>query len=125
MNSPTMKKLRKLNKNDFDKLYIKKLKEMEVKYDREKYCCESESDVLELFELKIEELNDFLKRDENHLWSELINTLENEMKELNKIFEMFLLARENHMKAVRSIGKYLQGSFKDSEIKIGNISDNK
>ena len=123
MNLLTMKKLAKLNKNEFDKLYIEKLKEM-GKYNQE-YFYESEDDVLELFGLKIEELDDFLKRDEIDGWSELITILENKMNEVVEIFEMFLLARENHLKAVRSIGKYLQGSFKDSEIKVSDISNNK
>ena len=123
MNLITMEKLRKLDIKEFKKLYEEKLKEMGI-YNQE-YFYESEDSILELFELKIEELDDFLKRDENYLWSELINTLENKMKELNKIFEMFLLARENHMKAVRSIGKYLQGSFKDTKIEVTDTSDNK
>ena len=111
MNLPTLEKLRKLNIKEFEKLYMEKLEEMEKQYDREEYCCECESDVLELFGLKIEELDDFLKRDEIDTWTVLINILENKVSELVKIFEMFLLARENHLHGVRLVGKFLEESF--------------
>ena len=55
----TKEELSKLENKKFDKLYIERLEEMEKQYSQEEYCLESESDVLELFGLKIEELDDF------------------------------------------------------------------
>ena len=46
---------------EFEKLYQKKLEEMKKSFDREKYCCEEKSDMLELFKLKVEEFDNFLK----------------------------------------------------------------
>ena len=114
-----------MENKEFEKLYTERCEKMEKLYDQEEYCCEEERDVLKLFGLKIEELNDFLKKDEIDTRAVLINILENKVCELVKIFEMFLLARENHLHGVRSVFKDLQDSFKDSEIKVSDTSDNK
>ena len=121
----TKEELGKLEKKDFDKLYIEKLEEIEKSFDKEEYCLESEDDVLELLRLKIEELDYFLENDEIDGWNELINILEGKIVELIRIYEMFLLARENHLRGVRLIGKYLKESFRNNEIKVEDISDSR
>ena len=97
---------------------------MEKQYDQEKYCCEEKSDVLELFNLKVEELDNFLKNEEIESWLDFNNILEDKLSELMRIYEMYLLATENHSRGVKLVFKYLQDSFKDSEIKVEDTSDN-
>ena len=61
MKTFTIEELSKMEEKEFKKLYKEKLEEMEKQYDREKYCCENEKDMLELLKLKIEEFDNFLK----------------------------------------------------------------
>ena len=98
---------------------------MEKSFDREKYFLESEDDVLELFKLKTEEFDYFLEDEEIENWSEFINILEYKFVELLKIYEMFLLARERHLRGVRLVGKFLEESFGNTEIEVTDTSDNR
>ena len=108
----TIEKISKMEEKEFDKLYCKKLEEMEKSFDREEYCCEEKSDVLELLKLKIEKFNNFLKEYEIESWPDFNNILEDRIAELLKIYEMYLLANENHLRGVRLLGKFLEESFK-------------
>ena len=119
----TIRKLKEMEYKEFDKLYVEKLEEIEKQYDQEKYFCEEKSDVLELFKLKVEELDNFLKNEEIESCLDFNNILEDKLSELMRIYEMYLLATENHSRGVKLVFKYLQDSFRDSKIKIEDISD--
>ena len=49
----SIKELGKMEWKKFDKLYCKKLEEMEKSFDKEEYCLEEKTDVIELLKLKL------------------------------------------------------------------------
>ena len=106
----TLVKLSKMEDKEFKKLYSKNLESMEKSFDREQYVLEERTDLIELIKLKVEEFDNFLKNEKIENWIKFNNILEERFSELIKIFEMFLLASENH-------------SFNNSinKIKIGSV----
>ena len=81
---------------------------MEKSFDREKYFLEERSDVIELLKLEVEEFENFLKNEKVEDWMEFNNTLEYRFYKLLKIYEIYLLASENHLRGVETLKKILQ-----------------
>ena len=104
----TIEELSKMEEKEFKKLYYKKLEEMEKSFDREKYFLEERSDVIELLKLKVEEFDNFLKNEKAEDWVEFNNTLEYRFYELLKIYEIYLLGSENHLREMRLVEKMLE-----------------
>ena len=101
---------------------------MEKSCDREKYCREEKSGMLELLKLETEEFDKFLKNEKIDSWLELNNILEDRLYEVIKLFEIYLLASENHSRGVRLIRKMIEEAIKDKSMKyckVTDISDNR
>lgn len=105
----TIDQIKSMEPKEFQKLYNTRLEEMEKSVDEEKYFCEESEDMLNLLDLKSEELSKFLNDETIENSSEIFKGVEKILEYMNKIFEMALLAEENHSKGVR----YVFGFLKD------------
>ena len=106
----TLEKLSKIEGKKFDKIYCKKLEEIKSFYEEE-YFLKEKTDLIELLKLKVEKFDNFLKEYEIESWPDFNNILEDEIAELLTIYEMYLLASENHSRAVRLVGNFFRREF--------------
>ena len=105
MKTLTIGELRKIKCEEFEKLFVNKIEEFEKSFNREKYFLEEKTEILELMKLKIEEFSYFLKNEKIESWNEFNNFLEDKFIELLKIYELYLLASENHLRGVETVKK--------------------
>ena len=117
----TIDQIKSMESEEFKKLYIARVEEMRKSVNKG-YDSEEREDMLKLLDSKSEELSKFLNDETIETWSEIFEGVEKRLEDMIKIFEMALLAEENHSRAVRFVFGFLKDNFKE-EIQIKDNSE--